>query len=145
MLNRITITGRLCADPDLRRTQPGTPVTSIRIACDRDFGKGEEKETDFLDVVAWRGTAEFICRYFTKGRLITVDGRLQTRGWTDKQGNKRVAHEIIADHAYFGDSKPSEADGGAYGGYDQGAGQYGGYGAAPSAPGPAPGGFAPEF
>ena len=81
MLNRITMTGRLVADPELRRTQSGVSVTSFRIANDRDYGKGEEKETDFFDVVAWRSTAEFICKYFTKGRMISVDGRLQTRGF----------------------------------------------------------------
>ena len=80
MLNRITMTGRLVADPELRRTQSGVSVTSFRIANDRDYGKGEEKETDFFDVVAWRSTAEFICKYFTKGRMISVDGRLQTSG-----------------------------------------------------------------
>ena len=106
MLNRITITGRLVADPELRTTQSNTPVYSFRIANDRDFSKNGEKETDFLDVVAWRGTAEFICKYFTKGRLITVDGRLQTIPWKDKQGNNRIAHEILVDNAYFGDSKP---------------------------------------
>lgn len=140
MLNRITITGRLCADPELRKTAPGTPVCSARIACDRDYSKEEEKKTDFFDVVGWRGTADFICRYFKKGRLITIDGRLQTRGWTDKEGNKRIAYEILADHAYFGDSKPQETAGTA-------GNQYGGYsdGMFPAAPGPAPGGFAPEL
>ena len=113
MLNRITITGRLCADPELRKTTTGTPVCSARIACDRDYGKGEEKETDFFDVIGWRNTAEFICGYFKKGRLLTIDGRLQTRGWTDKGGGKRVAYEIVADHAYVGDSKPQEAAGAA--------------------------------
>lgn len=140
MLNRITITGRLCADPELRKTTTGTPVCSARIACDRDYGKGEEKETDFFDVIGWRNTAEFICGYFKKGRLLTIDGRLQTRGWTDKGGSKRVAYEIVADHAYFGDSKSQEAAGAA-------GNQYGGCsdGMFPAAPGPAPGGFAPEL
>ena len=106
MLNRITMTGRLVADPELRRTQSGVSVTSFRIANDRDYGKGEEKETDFFDVVAWRSTAEFICKYFTKGRMISVDGRLQTRGWKDREGNNRVSIEILVDNAYFADSKP---------------------------------------
>lgn len=105
MLNRITMTGRLVADPELRRTQSGVSVTSFRIANDRDYGKGEEKETDFFDVVAWRSTAEFICKYFTKGRMISVDGRLQTRGWKDREGNNRVSIEILVDNAYFADSK----------------------------------------
>ena len=98
MLNRITMTGRLVADPELRRTQSGVSVTSFRIANDRDYGKGEEKETDFFDVVAWRSTAEFICKYFTKGRMISVDGRLQTRGWKDREGNNRVSIEILVDN-----------------------------------------------
>ncbi len=84
MLNRVTMTGRLVAAPELRHTQSGVPVTSFRIANDRDYGKGEEKETDFFDVVAWRATAEFICKYFTRGRMISVDGRLQTRSWKDR-------------------------------------------------------------
>ena len=84
MLNRITMTGRLVADPELRRTQSGVSVTSFRIANDRDYGKGEEKETDFFDVVAWRSTAEFICKYFTKGRMISVDGLPQKRGGKDR-------------------------------------------------------------
>ena len=111
MLNRITMTGRLVADPELRRTQSGVSVTSFRIANDRDYGKGEEKETDFFDVVAWRSTAEFICKYFTKGRMISVDGRLQTRGWKDREGNNRVSIEILVDNAYFADSKKDDAAG----------------------------------
>ena len=145
MLNRITLTGRLCADPELRKTQAGISVCSFRIACDRDFGKGEERETDFLDIVAWRGTAEFVCKYFTKGRLITVDGRLQARPWTDREGNKRTAYEIVTDNVYFGDSKP-KGDGEEAGEDDYGQYQSNGYGSytGPDA-GAVPGGIAPDF
>lgn len=111
MLNRILLQGRLCADPELRRTQSGTPVTSFRIAVDRDFkDKSGEKETDFIDVVAWRGTAEFVRQYFTKGRMAVVEGRLQIRTWTDKEGNKRTSAEVVADSVYFGDSKRDGKD-----------------------------------
>ena len=91
MLNQAIMMGRLCADPEPRKTQSEISVCSIRIAVDRDYGKGEQKETDFFDVVAWRGTAEFICKYFTKGRMIVVVGRMQAREWKDKEGNKRTA------------------------------------------------------
>ena len=112
MLNRIDIMGRLTGDPELRRTQSGTAVASFTIAVERDYKpEGGEKETDFFDVVAWRKTAEFVCRYFTKGRMAVIDGRLQTRKWTDKNGGNRVAVEIIADSVYFGDSKKSVPDG----------------------------------
>ena len=107
MLNHITIIGRLTRDPELRRTGSGTAVASFTIACDRDFsGKdGGEKETDFIDCVAWRQTGEFVSKYFTKGRMAVVSGRLQIRSWTDKDGNKRRSAEIVADNVYFGDSK----------------------------------------
>lgn len=106
MLNRILLMGRMTKDPELRRTQSGTAVTSFTLAVDRDFkGQNGEKETDFIDVVAWRGTAEFVRNYFTKGRMAVVDGRLQIRGWTDKNGNKRSSAEVVADNVYFGDSK----------------------------------------
>lgn len=112
MLNRIDIMGRLTGDPELRRTQSGTAVASFTIAVERDYKpEGGEKETDFFDVVAWRKAAEFVCRYFTKGRMAVIDGRLQTRKWTDKNGGNRVAVEIIADSVYFGDSKKSVPDG----------------------------------
>lgn len=112
MLNRIDIMGRLTGDPELRRTQSGTAVASFTIAVERDYKpEGGEKETDFFDVVAWRKTAEFVCRYFAKGRMAVIDGRLQTRKWTDKNGGNRVAVEIIADSVYFGDSKKSVPDG----------------------------------
>ena len=138
MLNRIIIMGRLARDPELRRTQTGTPVASFRLAVDRDFKDKAtgERSTDWIDVVAWRSTAEFVSRFFTKGRMAVVEGRLQMRDWTDKEGNKRTSAEVVADNVYFGDSK-RDGDGGGYSsGYGQGgyAPAGGGYGAAPSAP-----------
>jgi len=128
MLNHITIMGRLTRDPELRRTGSGVAVASFTVAVDRDFsGKdGGEKETDFIDCVAWRQTGEFVSKYFTKGRMIIVSGRLQIRPWTDKEGNKRRSAEVVADNCYFGDSKKEGGDtsnsapaqnGGGYGGY----------------------------
>ena len=109
MLNKIILMGRLTRDPELRRTQSGTAVTSFSLAFDRDFkGQNGEKETDFIDVVAWRNTAEFVSKYFSKGRMAVVEGRLQLRDWTDKEGIKRRAAEVIADSVYFGDAKRSE-------------------------------------
>ena len=110
MLNKIIIMGRLVRNPELRRTQSGTAVTSFRLAVDRDY-KAEDgsKQADFFDVVAWRSTAEFVSKYFSKGRMAVVDGRLQSRPWTDKDGNKRIAIEVVADSVYFGDSKRSES------------------------------------
>ena len=107
MLNKIFIMGRLTRDPELRRTQTGTPVASFSLAVDRDFKDKTtgERATDFIDVVAWRQTAEFVTRYFTKGRMAVVEGRLQIRDWTDKEGNKRRSAEVVADNIYFGDSK----------------------------------------
>ena len=106
MLNKVVIMGRLARDPELRRTQSGVSVTSFRIACDRDFKtQSGEKETDWIDIVAWRNTAEFVSKYFQKGRMAIVEGRLQTRDWTDKDGNRRVAVEVVANNVYFGDSK----------------------------------------
>ena len=115
MLNHIVIMGRLTRDPELRRTASGVAVTSFTVAVDRDFGKNEngEKETDFIDCVAWRQTGEFVSKYFTKGRMAVVSGRLQIRNWTDKDGNKRRTAEIVADNVYFGDSK-REGDSGSY-------------------------------
>lgn len=112
MLNHIVLMGRLTRDPELRRTQNGTAVASFSLAVDHDYsGKdGGEKETDFIDCVAWRNTAEFISKYFTKGRMAVVAGRLQIRPWTDRDGNKRRSAEVIVDSAYFGDSK-RESDG----------------------------------
>ena len=106
MLNHIIIMGRLCATPELRRTQSGTAVTSFALAVDRDFkSQSGEKETDFIDVVAWRNTAEYVSKYFAKGRMAVVEGRLQIREWTDKGGNKRRSAEVLASSVYFGDSK----------------------------------------
>ena len=113
MLNRIVLMGRLTRDPELRRTQSGTAVVSFSIACDRDYAaQGAEKETDFVDIVAWRNTAEFVSKYFTKGRMAVVEGRLQLRDWTDRDGNKRRSAEVVADNVYFGDSKRDNAEGG---------------------------------
>ena len=107
MLNHITIMGRLTRDPELRRTGTGIAVASFSVAVDRDFrGRdGGEKETDFIDCVAWRQTGEFVSKYFTKGSMAVVSGRLQIRSWTDKDGNKRRTAEVVADNVYFGDSK----------------------------------------
>ena len=104
MLNHITIMGRLTRDPELRRTGSGIAVASFTVAVDRDFGgrDGGEKETDFIDCVAWRHTGEFVSKYFTKGSMIVVSGRLQIRSWTDKDGNKRRTAEVVADNCYFG-------------------------------------------
>ena len=129
MLNKIILMGRLTRDPELRRTQSGTAVTSFSLAVDRDFkSQNGEKETDFIDIVAWRGTAEFVSKYFTKGRMAVVEGRLQIRDWTDKDGGKRRSAEVVADNVYFGDSKRD------------GAGDYGAAPAysAPSRPAAAP-------
>ena len=140
MLNHIVIMGRLARDPELRRTQSGVPVASFRLAVDRDFKDKNtgERGTDWIDVVAWRATAEFISRYFTKGRMAVVEGRLQIRPYTDRDGNKRTAAEVVAENFYFGDSRREGESGGSYGG------SYGGqsYGA-PAAQQPAPGYAAP--
>ena len=110
MLNRIIIMGRLVRDPELRRTQSGNAVTGFTLAVGRDFkADGGERETDFINCVAWRNTAEFVGKYFTKGRMAVVSGRLQNRSWTDKDGNKRTSAEVIADSVYFGDSKREDA------------------------------------
>ena len=106
MLNHITIMGRLTRDPELRRTDSGIAVASFTVAVDRDRApEGKEKETDFIDCVAWRQTGEFVSKYFAKGSMIVVSGRLQIRGWTDKDGNKRRTAEIVADNVYFGEGK----------------------------------------
>ena len=132
MLNKIFIMGRLTRDPELRRTQAGTSVASFTLAVDRDFKDKQtgERTTDFIDVVAWRQTAEFVSRYFSKGRSAVVEGRLQIRDWTDKEGNKRRSAEVIADSVYFGDSKREggssgqESYSGGYGGYSAPGGGY---------------------
>ena len=129
MLNHITIMGRLTRDPELRRTGSGVAVASFTVAVDRDFGNREngERETDFIDCVAWRQTGEFVSKYFTKGRMAVVSGRLQIRNWTDKEGNKRRSAEVVADNVYFGDSRRDGESGGASMGANA-------YGAAPAAP-----------
>ena len=135
MLNKVFIMGRLTRDPELRRTQTGTAVASFSLAVDRDFKDKTtgERTTDFIDVVAWRQTGEFVSRYFTKGRMAVVEGRLQIRDWTDKDGGKRRTAEVIADNVYFGDSK-RDGDGGSYStGFNQGGYAAGGY-SAPAAP-----------
>lgn len=110
MLNHITIMGRLTKDPEMRRTGSGIAVASFTVAVDRDFKSNSgEKETDFIDCVAWRGTGEFVERNFSKGKMIVVAGRLQIRGWTDKDGNKRKTAEIVADNVYFGEAKNSDS------------------------------------
>lgn len=115
MLNKIILMGRLTRDPELRHTQSGTAVASFTLAVDRDFKDKAtgEKSTDFIDVIAWRQTGEFVSRYFTKGRMAVVEGRLQIRDWTDKEGNKRRSAEVVADNVYFGDSK-RDAEGSSY-------------------------------
>ena len=109
MLNQITIMGRLTRDPESRTTQSGEDVTSFSVACERDYApQSANRETDFIDIVAWRKTAEFVQRYFRKGDMIAVSGRLQIREWTDKAGNKRRNAEVVADHVYFGGSKQKQ-------------------------------------
>lgn len=114
MLNRIVLMGRLTRDPELRHTNTGTPVASFSLACERDFrdkGTGE-KATDFIDVLAWRQAGEFAARYFSKGRMAVVEGRLQMRDWTDREGNRRRSAEVVADNVYFADSRREESAGG---------------------------------
>ena len=156
MLNHIVLMGRLTRDPELRRTGTGIPVATFTLAVDRDFGNNREtgeKETDFIDIVVWRSTAEFVSKYFAKGRMAVVSGRLQIRNWNDKDGNKRRSAEVVADNVYFGDSKRDGMPGGFEQGFGQSYGQpayaqpaynqqpaYGGqaYGYGQPAPGPAP-------
>lgn len=135
MLNCITIMGRLTRDPELRRTGNGIAVASFTVAVDRDFAQDGKKETDFIDCVAWRQTGEFVSKYFRKGKMIVVKGRLQIRSYTDKEGNKRKAAEVVADNCYFGETK-RDADGGSnnnngYGnnanGYGNSSADYSGY------------------
>ena len=124
MLNHIVLMGRLTRDVELRYTQSQIPVASMRIAVDRDFGRGDERQTDFIDVVAWRQTAEFVNKYFHKGSMIVVSGRLQMRDWTDRDGNKRTSAEVVADNVYFGESRRDPGGDRQDGGY--GNGGYGG-------------------
>ncbi len=116
MLNSCTLMGRIVRDPELKHTGSGIAVTSFTIAVDRDFsGKDSgEKETDFVDIVAWRNTAEFVSKYFAKGRMAVVSGRLQMRKWTDKDGNKRTSAEVVAENVYFADSKKEQSENGSY-------------------------------
>ena len=114
MLNVVAIMGRLVADPELRTTPQGTNVCSFRIACDRNFARqGEQRQADFIDIVAWRQQAEFVCKYFQKGSLIAIEGSLQTRQYQDKNGNNRTAVEVVANNINFAGSKNSNAGGGA--------------------------------
>ena len=128
MLNHIVLMGRLTRDPELRYTGSNVPVASFSIAVDRDFGRGEngEKQTDFINVSAWRQTGEFVSKYFTKGSMIVVSGRLQIRNWNDKDGNKRRSAEVVADNIYFGESKRSAESNSSYGGNAYGGNSYGG-------------------
>ena len=151
MLNHIVIMGRLVRDPELRRTGSGIAVASFRVAVDRDFSPkdGGERKADFIDCVAWRQTGEFISKYFTKGRMIVVEGRLEMRDWTDKDGNKRTSAEVVVANAYFGDSKrDGDAGNSSYGGNTYGGNSYGGnsygngnYGGGYNAPAPSFGGY----
>ena len=147
MLNHIVLMGRLTRDPELRRTGSGVAVASFTLAVDRDFAaQGAEKETDFVDIVAWRNTAEFVSRYFTKGRMAVVTGRLQIRNWTDKEGNKRRSAEVVADNVYFGESKRGNEGASSYnssygnsnGGYNSNPAPAPSYGGGYSAPAAAP-------
>jgi len=133
MLNRIILMGRFTRDPELRHTQSGIAVASFSLAVERDFKEkdSDKRQVDFIDVVAWRNTAEFVSKYFSKGRMAVVEGRLQIRDWTDRDGNKRRSAEVVADNVYFGDSR-KDAEGGG------GEGRYG-------APPPASGGYTANF
>lgn len=153
MLNHIVLMGRLTRDPELRRTASGLAVASFSLAVDRDFPSKEtgERGVDFIDIVAWRNTAEFVSKYFSKGRMAVVSGRLQLRDWTDKDGNKRRSAEVVADNVYFGDSKRDAEGAGSYtgGGYAPAsyapAAPAGGYSPAPSYAAPAAGAPASDF
>jgi len=121
MLNRIILMGRLTRDPELRHTQSGAAVASFTLAVDRDFKSrdGGDRATDFIDIVAWRNTAEFVSKYFAKGRMAVVEGRLQIRDWTDRDGGKRRSAEVVAENVYFGDSKRDGDSGGSYSNYSR--------------------------
>ena len=141
MLNKIFIMGRLTRDPELRRTNNGTAVASFSLAVDRDYKNADgTKETDFIDVVAWRQSAEFVSKYFSKGRMAVVEGRLQMRDWTDKDGNKRRNAEVVVDNIYFGDSTRDGNTG--PGNYSAPACSYGAPDGGYSVPTPGPSGFA---
>ena len=149
MLNHIVVMGRLTRDPELRYTQSQTPVASFTVAVDRDFSNRDsgERQTDFIDCVAWRQTAEFVSKYFQKGSMAVVSGRLQIRDWTDREGGKRRSAEIVVDNMYFGESKRRDGDSprgesqGSYSGNSYGGGSYGGYDS-PRSAAPAPSAFA---
>ena len=144
MLNHITIMGRLTRDPELRYTQSQTPVASFTLAVDRDYSSRDsgERQTDFIDCVAWRSTAEFVSKYFQKGSMAVVSGRLQIRDWTDKEGNKRRNAEVVVDNVYFGESKKRDGDPSSFGGSYSGSSYSGGNDfVSPSAPSPMPSGF----
>lgn len=109
MLNVVAIMGRLVADPELRTTQQGTNVCTFRIACERSFAKqGEQRQADFIEIVAWRQQANFVCKYFQKGSMIAIDGSLQTRQYQDKQGNNRTAVEVVANNISFAGAKTAD-------------------------------------
>ena len=129
MLNHIVLMGRLTRDPELRRTQSGVPVVSFSLAVDHDVPNKEtgERGVDFIDIVAWRQTAEFVNKFFSKGRMAVVSGRLQIRSWTDNTGNKRRAAEVVADNVYFGDSKRDGDNAGSYNGGSYAGGGNGAY------------------
>ena len=131
MLNKAILMGRLVAEPELKHTPNNVPVLSITIAVDRSYSKDGRRETDFIDIVAWRGTAEFIAKYFRKGQMIAISGSIQTRNWEDKNGSKRKSTEVVADEAHFAESK-RQSDGGDY---SQGAGYGAPLGAGASASG----------
>ncbi len=125
MLNVAVLMGRLVADPELRHTANDISVTSFTLAVDRSYVKaGSDRQTDFIDIVAWRGTADFVCKYFRKGQLVAVQGSIQTRSYTDNQGNKRKAFEIVADNVHFAESKRDSSGGGNYAGNNYGGNNY---------------------
>ena len=140
MLNHIVLMGRLVKDPELRYTQSQVPVASFTVAVDRDFGgrDGNDRQADFIDCVAWRQTGEFVSKYFQKGRMIVVSGRLQSRKWQDRDGNNRTSWEVSADNVYFGDTKrDNDSSGYSQNSYAGQSGSFGGYNSAPqSAPAP---------
>lgn len=110
MLNQVNIMGRVCAKPELRYTQSGLPVTNFRLAVDRNFLNNGEREADFLNIAAWRGTAEFICKYFEKGQMLALTGRIQAQSWTDREGRKRETVEIVAESVYFCSGRAAGAE-----------------------------------
>jgi single-strand DNA-binding protein len=120
MLNHIVLMGRLTRDPELRHTQTGVAVASFTLAVEQDYKSGDDKKTDFIDIVAWRNTGEFAAKYFTKGQMVAVSGRLQLRDWTDNDGNKRRAAEVVASNVYFAEGKRNRADGPGISGHGDG-------------------------